>query len=467
MAGRIILGIANPALDSNGKVDSGATLTFYKTGTTTLQSVYSAQDLLTPLANPLSPDSAGRFPAIWGPDGEAYSVKWTPTGAGSITYDNITPTSQSTNEPISLLQYAKGDGVTDDTDAVTAWLAAIAGGNGYIPRAASFYNVPNGFTISGHSGTKIRSDPYAQILTTQTSGYAITMTNNLEVDFEFPIVNPGFSGLLMSSSASNTTYNKVKFERLGGTGRQSSKPSDPMANRIGIYIKGPALGSANYYHTIKPGTIVTGFDTGIAFQTPSGGSMNSNANMALGVQIEAYWYGFYTNSVENIVMGARFYAAAGSDGSNLTECVRLGDGTYATAFNYVHGTAEPGTDSQALNALANSTNNKVIIQDNCDHSPTDAGTNDWETHNTRNINSTLSVIGVPTVRAGTGATAGGVNALNLGTSGVVSLLFGSGAPTNSAGKGSLYLRTDGSGTSNRLYVNTDGSTTWTAVTTAA
>lgn len=47
------------------------------------------------------------------------------------------------------------------------------------------------------------------------------------------------------------------------------------------------------------------------------------------------------------------------------------------------------------------------------------------------------------------------------------VFFGSGAPTLSAAKGSLYLRSDGSGTSDRMYVNTNGSTTWTAVTTAA
>jgi hypothetical protein len=44
---------------------------------------------------------------------------------------------------------------------------------------------------------------------------------------------------------------------------------------------------------------------------------------------------------------------------------------------------------------------------------------------------------------------------------------GSGAPTYTAAKGSLYVRTDGSSSSTRIYVNTDGSTTWTNVTTAA
>jgi hypothetical protein len=47
------------------------------------------------------------------------------------------------------------------------------------------------------------------------------------------------------------------------------------------------------------------------------------------------------------------------------------------------------------------------------------------------------------------------------------VFFGSGAPTMSAAKGSLYLRTDGTTTNNRAYINTDGGTTWTAITTVA
>ena len=47
------------------------------------------------------------------------------------------------------------------------------------------------------------------------------------------------------------------------------------------------------------------------------------------------------------------------------------------------------------------------------------------------------------------------------------VFFGSGAPTLSAAKGSLYLRSDGTTTNDRMYVNTDGSTTWTAVITAS
>ena len=47
------------------------------------------------------------------------------------------------------------------------------------------------------------------------------------------------------------------------------------------------------------------------------------------------------------------------------------------------------------------------------------------------------------------------------------VFFGSGVPTLSAAKGSLYLRSDGSTTNDRMYVNTNGTTGWTAVITAS
>jgi hypothetical protein len=46
------------------------------------------------------------------------------------------------------------------------------------------------------------------------------------------------------------------------------------------------------------------------------------------------------------------------------------------------------------------------------------------------------------------------------------IFFGSGAPTLSAAQGSLYLRSDGSTTNDRMYVNTNGTTGWTPVITS-
>jgi hypothetical protein len=74
-----------------------------------------------------------------------------------------------------------------------------------------------------------------------------------------------------------------------------------------------------------------------------------------------------------------------------------------------------------------------------------------------------------TIASGVAAPAGGSTSARLlfGTTAGFGVYYGSGAPTVSAGQGSIYLRSDGSSTSTRLYVNTNGSTTWTNVTTAA
>ena len=76
--------------------------------------------------------------------------------------------------------------------------------------------------------------------------------------------------------------------------------------------------------------------------------------------------------------------------------------------------------------------------------------------------------GTAAILSGTAVPAGGTAGAGYKFSSVANLgvFFGSGAPTLSAAQGSLYLRTDGSLTNNRMYVNTNGSTSWTAVTTA-
>ena len=82
---------------------------------------------------------------------------------------------------------------------------------------------------------------------------------------------------------------------------------------------------------------------------------------------------------------------------------------------------------------------------------------------------TIDTNGATKVCGGVAAPAAGSSAalLNLGSAGTFGIYYGSGAPTVSAAKGSLYLRTDGSGTGDRAYINTNGGTTWTALTTAA
>ena len=79
------------------------------------------------------------------------------------------------------------------------------------------------------------------------------------------------------------------------------------------------------------------------------------------------------------------------------------------------------------------------------------------------INATGLVVGL----SATATTAGGLQAIRVGTTAALGIYFGSGAPTITAGQGSIYIRSDGSSVATRLYVNTDAGTTWTNVVTAA
>lgn len=85
-----------------------------------------------------------------------------------------------------------------------------------------------------------------------------------------------------------------------------------------------------------------------------------------------------------------------------------------------------------------------------------------------NLSSAVSCLDHLAVGADDALGAGGVGSKGLFlSSSSIAVIAGSGAPTISAAKGSLYLRSDGTATNNRMYVNTDGATTWTAVTTVA
>ena len=73
------------------------------------------------------------------------------------------------------------------------------------------------------------------------------------------------------------------------------------------------------------------------------------------------------------------------------------------------------------------------------------------------------------LRPGTAIPAGGTAGFGFTATSATNfgVFFGSGAPSLAAAKGSLYLRSDGSGIADRAYINTDGSTTWAAIATTS
>jgi hypothetical protein len=77
----------------------------------------------------------------------------------------------------------------------------------------------------------------------------------------------------------------------------------------------------------------------------------------------------------------------------------------------------------------------------------------------------LSATGNVTADSGTAPVAGGAAAFLATSTANFGIFVGSGAPTVTAAQGSLYLRTDGTTTNDRIYVR--GSAAWIAITTAS
>ena len=87
---------------------------------------------------------------------------------------------------------------------------------------------------------------------------------------------------------------------------------------------------------------------------------------------------------------------------------------------------------------------------------------------TGTIGASITATSTVTALSGSALTAGGAAGfVGTNTAAGMGIYFGSGAPTVAAAKGSLYLRSDGSGVADRAYINTNGSTTWTAISTVA
>ena len=185
------------------------------------------------------------------------------------------------------------------------------------------------------------------------------------------------------------------------------------------------------------------------------------------------WYGTYIQSIGTKPWDA-FYSGIGPTkmGIDLTAIVTNASGTWTKAaivlnsgdriyFNGTPGGNEQfasstGTDfieySSGIGGLLILSGNSPVLQ--IQSSQVTVNTVFTSTSSIRLESLTATPAGGT---AGAGLLFG--SAVNFG------IFYGSGLPTLSAGKGSLYLRSDGSQNA-RLYINTDGSTTWTAFNTA-
>lgn len=92
-AGLIYVPLSWPTLLGTGQPSAASTMAIFNTGTDTLADIFADVGLSTPITNPLTSDSAGRFTVqstlIWASDAQAYDVLLTFSDGSNLTFDNI------------------------------------------------------------------------------------------------------------------------------------------------------------------------------------------------------------------------------------------------------------------------------------------------------------------------------------------------------------------------------------------
>lgn len=260
---------------------------------------------------------------------------------------------------------------------------------------------------------------YRTNITNASVGYSL-----IELGLNGAITHAAFSGATTAGSA--VTPTKVAVVKQGDT------------------FNAP-VGSAS-----APGIYFNDVDTG--FYSTGAGLINVTLNGFAAQQFSA------TQMIQSRTGAAPNITAQRTDthgsGQNVGAFVFRGMDSTATstAYGQITGTAVTDTDTAEEGSFAFS----VLI----------AGSNTTvATFGSTGIASTLSMKARSATAIPAGGTAGA--GYTFSSTSNFGIFFGSGAPTLSAAKGSLYLRSDGTTTNDRMYVNTNGSTTWTAVTTAA
>lgn len=154
--------------------------------------------------------------------------------------------------------------------------------------------------------------------------------------------------------------------------------------------------------------------------------------------------------------------------SNIARITTAGAGTGVTTRNMQIRTGGLGTLAFGVNATnyweLDTSGHFIATTDNTN----DIGASGATRPRNIYVGTGITAGGGTSIYAATAIPAGGTAGSGYKFSSTTNfgVFFGSGAPSLSAAKGSLYLRSDGTGVADRAYINTNGSTTWTALTTA-
>jgi len=303
-----------------------------------------------------------------------------------------------------------------------------------------------------------------------TSGNEVLLAREMGIEtdtrkFKFGDGTTAWNSLAYAGPAYATGV--VAFLETPSSANLRAALTDETGTGVAVFADAPTL---NGQVTVKG----TGTSTGVAFQTQdsaavAGVTITDNGRMMGGTTTSTFPY-YFVSSGSNTLVGER-----SSSATSLTSSVVSGgafrnpdttNGNYCSLqFLGVTTTAAGITAGHIACVMTDHTNGSfdsdlAFVTRNANNllvagRLTNVG--DWT------VTGSMQALSATAIPAG-GTAGAGVKIFSTSNFGVFG---GSGAPTLSAAKGSLYLRSDGSGTGDRAYINTDGGTTWTALTTAA
>lgn len=255
--------------------------------------------------------------------------------------------------------------------------------------------------------------------------------------------NQGFQGFQGSTGATGPQGAQGATGSQGSTGAQGSQGSVGTQGSQGFQGAGNAG---------------TGLTTGRIALSVTSTTVTDNANFTYDATSGVYTAKNAGNSIFQCQIQNTSTGTAARSSFVLSN-----SGNGLEFFKYSTGYTTSGMEVANLGLLYNDTGNLGLATGGA--FPIILACNGVALVNERfRANSTAGV----TVHAQTAIPAGGTAATGLmfSTTANFGIFFGSGAPTLSAAKGSLYLRSDGTGATDRAYINTNGSTTWTNIVTA-
>jgi len=422
-------------------------------------------------------------------------------GSGSANYEQIT--GGATGKAVQFQSLG--------SDAAVS-LAIQSKGTGAIDLAAgsSGVNISNGGTVTAltrtAAGSAYTTNPTPSITAPTTAG-GVQATATCTIGVITAVVSAGGSGYLVGdvltiSGGTSTTAATVTVATLSGSavatvtisnvGAYTASPSNPASTTGGTgtgatftlgfginttftitaagsgYVEQPTVtfsggggSGAAAYASVGGGTIIRALgSTGLQsldFYTPSGintGIPNFRIRDTAG---DSYWTSsnqsgsaiLQSSNSSMFIANSTGVLDFKTGGGNQYNQLRVSNTT--SAVNYVQVTGGATGNPATVTASAQGSDANVNMR------LTPKGTG------------TLLTATAATILDGTAIPAGGTAGAGykLSSTANFGIFFGSGAPTLSAAKGSIYMRSDGSSIATRMYINTDGSTTWTNVVTAA